>query len=41
MGNNEDTVNKKKKEFMNKWETRDLGDLSDYLGMNIDIDKKN
>jgi hypothetical protein len=26
---------------MDKWETRDLGDLSDYLGMNIDVDKKN
>lgn len=41
MGNNEKTVNDHKKKFMDKWESRDLGDLSEYLGMNIVIDKQN
>jgi len=35
MGNNAKLLMSKKKQFMKKWECRDLGPVSEYLGMKI------
>src|ERR1700759_2959721 len=41
MGNNRDSLMEKKRLFMKKWECRDLGPVSEYLGMSITRDRKN
>jgi len=41
MGNNYKLLMEKKKLFMKKWECRDLGPISEYLGMKIYRDRKN
>jgi hypothetical protein len=41
MGNNYKLLMDKKKLFMKKWECRDLGQISEYLGMKIQRDRKN
>jgi len=35
IGNNAELLMSKKKQFMKKWECRDLGPVSEYLGMKI------
>src|SRR6266704_1418760 len=41
MGNNAKLLMDKKKQFMTKWECRDLGPVSEYLGMKILQDRCN
>ena len=41
MGNDYRLLMEKKKLFMKKWECRDLGPISEYLGMKIQRDRKN
>ena len=41
MGNNLKLLMNKKQLFMKKWECRDLGSISEYLGMKIIRDRKN
>jgi hypothetical protein len=41
MGNNYKLLMEKKKLFMKKWECRDMGAISEYLGMKILRDRKN
>ena len=40
MGNDRSLVLKHKKQFMDRWESRDLGDAKEYLGMRITRDRK-
>ena len=35
MGSNAKLAAEKRKLFMDKWESRDLGEIKDFLGMNI------
>ena len=39
IGNNHKLLIKKKKQFMLKWESRDLGEAKEYLGMRITRDR--
>ena len=41
MGSNSKLVKKEKGNFMKVWESRDLGEAKEYLGMRITHDRKN
>ena len=40
MGSNKKQILDHKKKFMKKWESRDLGEVKEYLGMRITRDRK-